>query len=126
MKPEYVLGPADSHLNDGLNRVGETAKRIDDLIVLSKELTASAAFVGNDSGVSHLSAFLGLPTVVLFGPSDPKRWAPMGTHVRIVGPENRDLKCTPCFEKPDGSCKTQECMINISPSRVIKALFEVI
>ena len=126
MKPEYVIGPAENHLIDGLNRVGETVQRIDDLIVLSKELTASAAFLGNDSGVSHLSAFLGLPTVVLFGPSDPKRWAPMGSCVRIVGPENRALKCTPCFEKPDVSCKTRECMINISSNQVIKALLEVI
>jgi ADP-heptose:LPS heptosyltransferase len=126
MKPEYILGPADYQLLDDLNRMGETAKSIDDLIVLSKELNTSKAFVGNDSGVSHLSAFLGLPTVVLFGPSDPKRWAPVGVDVRIVGPENRGLECTPCFEEPDILCDTRECMINISPGQVVNALLEMI
>lgn len=127
MMPEFVLGPAEYHLLDGLNRICAEVRIIDDLIVLAKELVQSAGFVGNDSGVSHLSAFLGLPTVVIFGPSDPKRWAPMGTSVRIVGPDTRNegLECTPCFEKPDVSCDTRDCMINLSPSRVINALIEM-
>ena len=126
MKPEFILGPAEYHLLDELNRMFGEIKIIDDLIVLTKELVKSAGFVGNDSGVSHLSAFLGLPTVVIFGPSDPKRWAPMGKTVRIVGPNAEDLECTPCFEKPDSSCNTRECMIKLSPSRVLNALIEMI
>jgi ADP-heptose:LPS heptosyltransferase len=41
-------------------------------------------FIGHDSGLSHLSALLGLPTVTLFGPTDPRRWAPRGPHTRII------------------------------------------
>ena len=128
MKPEFILGPAEYHLLDELNRISGEVRIIDDLIVLAKELVKSAGFVGNDSGVSHLSAFLGLPTVVISGPSDPKRWAPMGTSVRIVGPDTRNegLECKPCFEKPDISCDTRDCMINLSPSRVLNALIEMI
>ena len=126
MKPEFILGPAEYHLLDELNRISGEVRIIDDLIVLAKELVKSTAFVGNDSGVSHLSAFLGLPTVVIFGPSDPKRWAPMGTSVRTVGPDTMGLKCKPCFEKPDGSCDTRDCMINLSPSRVLNVLLEMI
>jgi heptosyltransferase-3 len=128
LKPEFILGPAEYHLLDELNRINGEVRIIDDLIVLAKELGKSTAFVGNDSGVSHLSAFLGLPTVVIFGPSDPKRWAPMGTSVRIVGPDTRNegLECKPCFENPDESCDTRDCMINLSPSRVLNALIEMI
>ncbi|MFZ0886937.1 MAG: glycosyltransferase family 9 protein, partial [Candidatus Binataceae bacterium] len=39
---------------------------------------ASAAFVGNDSGPSHLAAATGARGVVLFGPTDPDRWRPLG------------------------------------------------
>ena len=128
LKPEFILGPAEYHLLDELNRISGEVRIVDDLIVLAKELVKSTAFVGNDSGVSHLSAFLGLPTVVIFGPSDPKRWAPMGTSVRIVGPDTRNegLECKPCFENPDESCDTRDCMINLSPNRVLNALIEII
>ena len=126
MIPAFILGPAEYHLLDELNRINGEVRVFDDLIVLAKELLKSKAFVGNDSGVSHLSAFLGLPTVVIFGPSDPKRWAPMGTSVRIVGPETSGLNCNPCFEKPDDSCDTRDCLTKVSPNRVLKSLFEII
>jgi heptosyltransferase-3 len=38
----------------------------------------AAGFVGNDSGVSHLAAAAGAFGVVLFGPTDPERWRPLG------------------------------------------------
>ena len=45
-----------------------------------KSLIAQAAmFVGNDSGPAHMAAAFGLPTVVLFGPSDHEVWAPWKT-----------------------------------------------
>ncbi|MBV8775393.1 MAG: glycosyltransferase family 9 protein [Deltaproteobacteria bacterium] len=40
-------------------------------------------FIGNDSGVSHLAAAVGARGLVLFGPTDPERWRPLGD-VRII------------------------------------------
>lgn len=54
---------------------------------LAEELAAAGSFVGNDSGVTHLAAMLGVPTVAVFGPTDPQVWAPVGPHVRAVGGE---------------------------------------
>jgi ADP-heptose:LPS heptosyltransferase len=47
-------------------------------------LSVAGVFVGNDSGVSHLAAAWGAPTVALFGPTDAQVWAPEGTRVRAV------------------------------------------
>lgn len=47
-------------------------------------LAGCALLVGNDSGVSHLSAALGIPTVAVFGPTDPAVWAPRGPRVFIA------------------------------------------
>ncbi|MEK7269926.1 MAG: glycosyltransferase family 9 protein [Planctomycetota bacterium] len=43
------------------------------------------AYVGNDSGATHLSALLGVPTTALFGPTDPAVWGPVGERVRCLG-----------------------------------------
>ncbi len=40
------------------------------------------AYIGNDSGLTHLSAALGVPTVAVFGPTNPEIWGPTGEHVR--------------------------------------------
>lgn len=41
-------------------------------------LSASRAYAGNDSGISHLAAALALDALVLFGPTRPEEWAPRG------------------------------------------------
>jgi ADP-heptose:LPS heptosyltransferase len=51
---------------------------------LAALLTNCLAYVGNDSGVSHLAGLVGCPTLALFGPSDPAQWAPVGPRVRVL------------------------------------------
>ena len=51
---------------------------------LAALLAESRGYVGNDSGVSHLAAALGVPTVAVFGPTDPAVWAPLGPKVSVV------------------------------------------
>jgi len=57
-----------------------------DLDALAAELGAAALVVGNDSGPAHLAAQLGVPTLALFGPTDPRVWAPVGALVGVLGP----------------------------------------
>jgi len=53
---------------------------------LVEQLMGASLYVGNDAGPTHLAAQLGLPTVALFGPTDPDVWAPRGPSVRVVAP----------------------------------------
>jgi heptosyltransferase III len=57
------------------------AIRIDDLHELACWLARARVYIGNDSGISHLAAAVGTPTIVLFGPTDPSVWAPRGSRV---------------------------------------------
>jgi heptosyltransferase-2 len=41
-------------------------------------------YVGSDSGVSHLAAALGVPTMAVFGPTDPAVWQPLGDRVALA------------------------------------------
>ncbi len=48
------------------------------------ELAGAGQFVGNDSGPAHLAGILGVPTLALFGPTDPADWHPLGPAVRTL------------------------------------------
>jgi heptosyltransferase-2 len=52
-----------------------------DLSQIAALLACCRLYLGNDSGVSHLAAALGIPTLAVFGPTDPAVWAPLGPGV---------------------------------------------
>lgn len=72
---EFTAGPEE--------KLGE-ARRFDDLAELARWLASARVYIGNDSGISHLAAALGTPTVALFGPTRPEVWAPRGPQVKIL------------------------------------------
>ena len=63
-------------------------------------LAGVALFVGNDSGISHLAAAVGTAGVVLFGPTDARRWRPLSPAIvalqaRSTRPDGIDLRALP-------------------------------
>lgn len=60
------------------------AVRFDDLYHLACWFKTARLFIGNDTGIAHLAAAAGTPVVALFGPTDPRVWAPRGPGVRVV------------------------------------------
>lgn len=125
-QPEFILGPAEYDLYDILmqsKRLNANVHKIEKLTELAGLLKTGGGFIGNDSGVSHLAAFIGLPTVVVFGPSDPKTWKPMGRAVKVV---RSDLECSPCFETGKVGCEEIECVNRITPEDVLAAFYELV
>ena len=60
-----------------------------DLVEIFLIMKKSKLFIGNDSGLMHLSALADIPTVGLFGPSDSKRYHPWGKKtLAIKGPKS--------------------------------------
>jgi len=60
-----------------------------DLLAAAAALTRARLFVGNDSGLMHIAAAVGAPTVGLFGPSDERVYGPWGARTRAVrGPRS--------------------------------------
>lgn len=54
------------------------------LIEVAQHIQQSRCYLGNDSGITHLAAMLGVPVVALFGPSDPAVWHPIGPSVKVI------------------------------------------
>ncbi|HRH97359.1 MAG TPA: glycosyltransferase family 9 protein, partial [Prosthecobacter sp.] len=61
------------------------------LTELAARLTTCSAFLGHDSGISHLAAACGVPSLLLFGPTDPAVWAPPQPWVRVLREDSGDL-----------------------------------
>ena len=57
---------------------------VPDLLDLARFLAGAALYVGNDSGITHLAAAVGTPTLAIFVASDPAVWAPRGPNVRVA------------------------------------------
>jgi ADP-heptose:LPS heptosyltransferase len=59
----------------------------EDLCKAAEQMASFDLYVGNDSGTTHLAAAIGLPTVAIFGTTDPQIWRPLGEHVTVVATE---------------------------------------
>jgi heptosyltransferase III len=60
------------------------AVRFDNLEALASWMSGSRLYIGNDSGVTHLAAAVGIPVIALFGPTSPETWAPRGENVTVI------------------------------------------
>lgn len=87
-------------------------------------LSKATLFVGGDSGLAHLAVAYDIPSVVLFGPSDHKKWATENSMHAVV---RHPLPCAPCFifgyHKP---CRHVTCMQHIQVSEVLRTCRQVI
>ena len=54
------------------------------LMAVAQQLLQCRCYIGNDTGLTHLAAMLGIPTLALFGPSNPLIWHPPGPHVTVL------------------------------------------
>ena len=52
---------------------------------LAQKLKSCAAFIGHDSGITHLAAAVGLPVFVLWGPTNETVWRPLGKTILLRG-----------------------------------------
>ncbi len=119
IKTSFLIGPAEIDLLSVLKKHIPQKKLfvIDDTFYLLKTLSSAKGFIGNDSGVSHLSAFMGIPTLAIFGPSDPVRWKPVGSRVAVLRGADQ---CRPCFEISEKNCSYIPCLNNIKPAQVFQ------
>lgn len=93
-RPELALliitGPADETVRAQLPFIRQslptsvTEAHTWPLPALAHALSDCTAYVGHDTGISHLAALCGLPSLWLFGPTEPSVWAPRRSNVRVL------------------------------------------
>jgi ADP-heptose:LPS heptosyltransferase len=84
-------------------------------------LAAAGAVVANDSGLGHLAAAVGAPTVLLFGPTPDATLGRFPPNVRIL---RSRLPCEPCwFSQPLAACSgRRDCLTRIDVASVVEAV----
>jgi heptosyltransferase-2 len=76
-------------------------------------LSLADILITNDTGPAHISAALNRPTLVIFGPTDPRTTRPYSTLARII---RHPPECAPCMLR---DCPIDHrCMTAISPEEV--------
>ena len=72
-------------------------------------------FISNDSGLMHIAGALNIPTLAIFGSTNPITTGPLGDHSVII---RKDVSCSPCLKE---TCPEDfRCMKMISVDEVFK------
>jgi heptosyltransferase-2 len=93
------------------------------IVETARRIAACTAFLSNDSGLMHVAAACGVPTVALFGPTDPRRTAPRDAVV-----VTRSVDCAPCWpleatgHRDPCPLPTPICLTGLHPERVWQSL----
>lgn len=102
MKEPSLLAPK----TESLTQLGEVYRHCD-------------LYVGGDTGPMHIASLMGIPVVVIYGPTDPIENEPLRSHIKV----RKDVGCNPCHEY---FCKELFCIKNISTDEVFKATKEIL
>ncbi|HOW53775.1 MAG TPA: glycosyltransferase family 9 protein [Syntrophorhabdaceae bacterium] len=90
-----------------------------DIAQLHALLASVDAYIGGDTGTTHLASAAGIPVLSIFGPTDVVVNRPYSKNSVIV---RKDISCSPCKNK---ACKTRECLMTIFPDEVFEILKKI-
>lgn len=79
IEPVFIGAPTDD-----FKPFSRFACHMGSLAETKQLLSGASLFIGNDSGPAHMAAAFGVPSVVLFGPSDEVVWAPWKTEAQVL------------------------------------------
>lgn len=105
-----LAGPAE----DAIDHPADAIVRAAPLDRVAALLRGANAYLGNDSGISHLAGLVGARGVAVFGDSDPRAWAPLGGGVRVL---HGAAPCRACGPR-------QLCVHRVTAAAVLAAVRE--
>jgi len=89
------------------------------LLGLASVMEGCRLYIGNDSGITHMAAALDIPTLAIFGPTDPVLWAPRGKKVGVL---RKEIECSPCPQEKFLQCQRIECLYRVELEDVLEGL----
>lgn len=102
MEGSSMMGPR----TESLTQLGEVFKQCD-------------LYIGGDTGPMHIASLMGIPAVIIYGPTDPKVNEPFGQHRKV----RKEVGCNPCRNR---SCSELTCLKAVTIDDVFKATKEIL
>ena len=118
MAKNVMRSLSDDRLAENVNNlVGQTS-----ISQLCSIINASLAGIGPDSGPGHIASALGIPYISMFGPTDPRLVAPVGSEHLVI---TSGVGCSPCYKRQCPGLH-EVCMRNITAQMVQEKLFNLL
>jgi ADP-heptose:LPS heptosyltransferase len=90
-------------------------------------ISGSDAFIGTDTGPTHMAAAIGVPVVSVFGPTRPQQTGPFADGSNLVEILSANLPCSPCVHTSQfRTCERNRCMEAVTPAMVANAVRAII
>ncbi len=119
---EQLLADAPEVLSSRIHNLsGQTPP-----LVLAAVLGRAAAYLGADTGPTHVAAATGIPVVVLIGPTHPQVSGPLLADPSRLRVLHHDVACSPCGRKVRKLCHDNLCLRGIEPASVVDAVRELL
>lgn len=110
-----VIKKIESRIENGNGRIFDASGKcsIQESAALMKKCKV---IVTNDSGAMHIAAAAGVPTISIFGPTNPVKLAPLGKKHKYIWSK---IGCAPCYKNGSyAKCRHKKCMYSIKAKDV--------
>jgi lipopolysaccharide heptosyltransferase I len=119
----FTWGPGElpeaEAIQRGMTRPSILGPRTESLTQLSEVFRRSDLYVGGDTGPMYAASLMGIPVVVIYGPTDPVLYEPLGVHRKV----RKEVGCNPCRNR---TCKEQTCLKAVQVEDVFNAVKETL
>ncbi|NWF94054.1 MAG: lipopolysaccharide heptosyltransferase II [Syntrophaceae bacterium] len=119
----FTWGPGELDLVEGIQRGMKEPSLLgpptESLTQLAEIFRRSHLFIGGDTGPMYIASLLGTPIVVIYGPTDPVLYEPLGLHKKV----RKEVGCNPCRNR---SCRELTCLKMITVDDVFRAAEEIL
>src|SRR5690606_12146561 len=94
------------------------------LAELPNYFAESKLYVGNDTGIKHLSVAVGIPTLTFFGPENPNEWHPYRDSYLFI--EDLECRTRSAHYCALNHCDSMICLNQFSPSMVFEKIMKML
>ena len=114
----FTWGPGELPLVEGIRKTMTTSSILapptQSLTQLGEVFRRCNLYIGGDTGPTLIASMMGVPVVIIYGPTDPFLYEPVGKHTNVM----KEVGCNPCRKR---SCKEMTCLEKITVEDVLDA-----
>jgi len=122
----FTWGPGElilvENIQKGMKESSIVGPTTQSLTQLAEVLRRCNLYIGGDTGPMYIASLVGIPLVVVYGPTDPILYEPFGLHRKVM----KEVGCNPCYPYRKRSCKEIDCLRAIGIEDVFEAAKEML